>query len=75
MATELIIHEHYDAQTFTNDVALLRLLATIIYTDVIQPIDLPEPMELLPAGTLATTIGWGTTSSGGSLANILRKVS
>lgn len=75
VASELIMHEHYDGQTYTNDVALLRLLATIIYSDLIQPIDLPEPMDSLPEGTMFTTVGWGTTFSGGSLSNVLRKVS
>lgn len=74
VATDLTIHEHYDGQTFTNDVGVLRLLATIIYSDTVQPIDLPEQMELLEGGELVLTTGWGTTVEGGSIPDILRKV-
>lgn len=75
VASELIMHEHYDGQTFTNDVGLLHLIATITFTDTVAPIGLPTPMEVLEDGVLVTTTGWGAAVEGGYVEDILRKVS
>lgn len=73
-AGELIIHEHYDGDTFTNDVGIIRLVPSITFSDSIDVVALPAQMELVPAGTECVTTGWGTTSEGGSISDILKQV-
>lgn len=74
-ASQLIEHEHYDGQTFTNDIALIKVSAPLVFNDFVQTISMPAQMELVSAGTNCTTTGWGTTTEGGSIPDILRKVS
>ncbi|KAK7069262.1 Trypsin-2 [Halocaridina rubra] len=71
---ELIVHEHFDEQTFTNDIALIRAEYPFALGGVIGTITLPGQMELIPPGTNCTTSGWGATVEGGTIPDILRKV-
>ncbi|XP_046450125.1 trypsin-1-like isoform X3 [Daphnia pulex] len=71
------IHENYDAQTFENDIALIFMDAPLdLSVASAQPVNLPPPTSELdpPAGTVVTVSGWGTTSSGGSISDLLRSV-
>merc|ERR1712071_556690 len=53
-----------------------RLTEPFVWTDFIQPIALPEPLQQTDAGVLATITGWGTLSEGAfGLPNVLHKVS
>lgn len=69
-------HPHPDYSAVTNDfdIALLKLSspATIIAGQV-ETISLNTEADLT-GGLLATVIGWGTTSSGGSAADVLQEV-
>ncbi|XP_071518603.1 trypsin-1-like isoform X2 [Panulirus ornatus] len=73
-AEALLLHEHYDGSTNTNDIALIKLTEPLVMNDMVKPIQLPGQMELVAVNTLCTTTGWGTTTQGGSVADILRKV-
>ncbi|GJQ80511.1 hypothetical protein Trydic_g12402 [Trypoxylus dichotomus] len=70
--SKLIVHDDYDEETVVNDIALILLVTTIIYTDKIRPVTLNtgniESIE-------ATFIGWGRTSNGGALSNNLQELS
>ena len=69
------LHEDYDSWTITNDICILDLEeAADFSSSVIGPISIPYDGEEYSAGTICTVSGWGTTSSGGSLASTLMKV-
>jgi len=69
--SEIIIHPQYSNNSLNNDYALLRLSSPI--TDF-------EPIKLVTSDShdnepvISTTMGWGTTSSGGSSSAILLEV-
>ncbi|XP_071518607.1 trypsin-1-like isoform X2 [Panulirus ornatus] len=70
----LLLHEHYDDSTNTNDIALVKLAEPLVFNDVVKPIELPGQMELVAANTLCTTTGWGSTFEDGDVVDVLRKV-
>ncbi|MPC08000.1 Trypsin [Portunus trituberculatus] len=73
IAGELVIHEHYDGTTFTNDVGIIRLVPSITFNDMVKAVELPTQMGLVAVGTECITTGWGATVEGGSSSNILQK--
>jgi len=62
-ADDVIRHDMYEPSTQSNDVALLRLDAAPPLGDTIAPLRLVAANEsaLWAPGTLASTVGWGTT--------------
>merc|ERR1712115_242744 len=70
------LHPDYDSWTISNDICILDLEeAADFSSSVIDSISLPYDGEEYSSGTMCTVSGWGTTSSGGSLASTLMKVS
>ncbi len=67
-------HPEYSSVTSDNDIALLKLSspATIIAGQV-ETISLNTESDLAE-GLLSTVIGWGTTSSGGNVSDVLQEV-
>ena len=55
---EAIIHPHYDAQTFANDVALLKV--DLDLSD--RVIDLKSAADRIPRGEMLEVSGWGVLS-------------
>jgi len=70
---EVIIHREFDPNTLDNDLALLRLKRASLQP-VVKIIDGDDPQELVKQGRLATVIGWGATSQGGSSSQHLLEV-
>merc|ERR1739838_1041609 len=71
----IIGHPDYSAATISNDACLLKMKEPFEWTEFIQPIALPAPMQDTAGGSMATVTGWGTTSEGGlGLPNVLHKV-
>merc|ERR1711974_596555 len=71
----VMLHEDYDSWTINNDICLLKLSGSAdLSSSVIGTISLPSQGEEYSAGTMCTVSGWGTTSEGGSLGQILQKV-
>jgi secreted trypsin-like serine protease len=71
----VISHPGYNADTFSNDIALLQLASPIEYSGSRQIIALPmglSPASWPPAGTAATVTGWGAVSEGGKGSDRLR---
>ena len=69
------LHPQYDSWTITNDICILDLEeAADFSSSMIGPISIPYDGEEYSSGTMCTVSGWGTTSSGGSLASVLMKV-
>lgn len=59
---EMVLHEKYDDNTVDNDIGLLKLEKPLQYSNVIQPVELPNPEEDFN-GQLVTVSGWGKTES------------
>ena len=63
-----IIHPDYQNATIDNDVMLLRLSQPV---NNMEPISLNQDPSTLEVGETVRVSGWGTTSSGGSVSNVL----
>ncbi|XP_022111139.1 uncharacterized protein LOC110990439 [Acanthaster planci] len=62
---QLIINPEFDKDTYDSDIALLKLIQPVTYTDFIVPICLPSEiraMNLLQARTRGFITGWGRTA-------------
>jgi hypothetical protein len=73
--SEVIIHSGYDSSTMENDIALLKLASAADST--LTPLLMPTSTVMSSAaaeGDLVTVSGWGTTSEGGSIADVLQEV-
>ena len=68
---EIIIHPQYSNNSLNNDYALLRLSSPITN---FEPIQLATDESHHEEPVMSTTMGWGTTSSGGSSSNFLLEV-
>lgn len=70
----VIPHEAYDASSFANDIALVR--TDIALNNNVGIVCLPWTLskELFPSANVVAA-GWGASTSGGQLSNILQKVS
>ncbi|XP_032685726.1 chymotrypsin-like protease CTRL-1 [Odontomachus brunneus] len=58
----VIKHPGYDAATFSNNVALLRLKKTIDFTATAQPICFIPEDRYVSLGSTCTVVGWGRLS-------------
>nr|CAD7415387.1 unnamed protein product [Timema poppensis] len=62
----VIVHRHYDAATFANDLALLELESPVSFDTHIVPICMPQDNEDF-TGRMATVTGWGRLKYGESM--------
>jgi len=77
-AAQGIVHEGYDPNGNDDDVALIRLPQPVTLDARVALIGLLTPgaeATLGAPGVLGTVTGWGTTSSGGDVSDVLRQVS
>ncbi|XP_050311500.1 trypsin-1 isoform X2 [Anthonomus grandis grandis] len=68
----IIRHRNFDTDTYNHDIALLKLRKKVDFSSSIRPICLPANRD--PAGKVGTVVGWGRTSEGGSLPNVVQEV-
>ena len=73
---QIIVHPNYLGDSY--DFALIEINGEFEYGENMQKIDLIDEAEIAlgaqDGGVMSTITGWGTTSSGGSLADILQMV-
>lgn len=70
-----VANPDYDDWNLDGDVCVLILAeAADVSSDYITPIALPASMYDDYDGQMLVTSGWGTTSEGGSIANVLQEV-
>jgi len=77
LITRVATHPRYNSATYEDDISLIFLDAPLdLSVPSAKAIALPPPTSELdpPAGTVVTCSGWGTTSSGGSISDVLRSV-
>ncbi|XP_041030322.1 suppressor of tumorigenicity 14 protein homolog isoform X2 [Carcharodon carcharias] len=70
---QIIVHESYNLQTFDNDIALLELSSPVAFSNVIQPICLPDATHSFPVGKSVWVTGWGKLKEDGYEAKVLQK--
>ncbi|CAF0978993.1 unnamed protein product [Rotaria sp. Silwood1] len=74
VSKQYIVHPQYNSATIVNDIALFRISDTDIdFDDYVMPICFP-PKGYDYAGKTSVAGGWGTLSSGGSLATVHMEV-
>ncbi|XP_028280158.1 suppressor of tumorigenicity 14 protein [Parambassis ranga] len=71
----IITHPDYNQMTFDYDIALLELSTPLQFSNTIQPICLPAPSHIFPAGMPCWVTGWGALREGGQKAQVLQKAS
>ncbi|XP_063149021.1 transmembrane protease serine 12-like [Candoia aspera] len=69
----IVIHSHFESDTYENDVALFELYNPITFNDYIQPICLPYNLPFLSNDTPCYITGWGTTNEQGRSKYILQE--
>ncbi|XP_021962868.1 trypsin-1 [Folsomia candida] len=67
-------HPNYNRRNIDNDIALLKLATPVPLGNVFVPACLPAGNNFTFEGENATAAGWGTTSEGGAVSGVLRKV-
>ncbi|CAL4157996.1 unnamed protein product, partial [Meganyctiphanes norvegica] len=63
-AHHLILHEHFDIPTRTNDISLIHMETPLVMNEKVQPVTLPEQMATVASGTEGTVSGWGALHEG-----------
>lgn len=71
--TAIVRHRNFDSNTYNHDIALLRLRKKVPFSKTITPICLPKE-KTDHSGKIATVVGWGRTSEGGTLPGKLQQV-
>ncbi|XP_066219332.1 transmembrane protease serine 12 [Saccopteryx leptura] len=70
----IIIHPHFNLETYENDIALFHLKEAVRYNDYIQPICLPfNVSQNLDRNTKCIIGGWGRTEEEGSITSMLQE--
>eukprot|EP00116_Pleurobrachia_bachei_P007179 sb/3467441/ len=71
----VIVHEDYDGNTITNDIAMLITQEEIQMSSNVSPIALPTSSDssMYDVGSPVTVIGWGTTEDG-ETTHLLQKL-
>ncbi|GFY25711.1 serine protease filzig [Trichonephila clavipes] len=59
----MVVHRHYNAQTFENDLALLEMESSVEFLPYVVPICLPHRNEDF-TGKMAFVTGWGKLTHG-----------
>ena len=72
---EHVVHPQYSDNTLDNDFWVIKLKHdSVLYKDQVVALDAPDDGFSLSSGQDVTVIGLGTTSSGGSLSNVMQEV-
>ncbi|XP_025835653.1 trypsin-7-like [Agrilus planipennis] len=71
---KLYIHPLYNDTTVDYDISILLLNKNLAFGKKINSVALPLPNVVLPAGTMATVVGWGMLTVEGALPTQLQVV-
>ncbi|XP_061607433.1 enteropeptidase isoform X2 [Phyllopteryx taeniolatus] len=69
----VFINTHYNRLSKQADIAMMRLSTPANFTDLIQPVCLPENGQEFQAGRKCWLAGWGRQAEEGSLPDILQE--
>uniref|UniRef100_A0A1I8NVF3 Peptidase S1 domain-containing protein n=1 Tax=Stomoxys calcitrans TaxID=35570 RepID=A0A1I8NVF3_STOCA len=71
--TEITTHPKYNARTYDNDIAIIKLDEPVEMTELLHPVCMPTPGKSFK-GETATVTGWGALKVGGLTSNTLQEV-
>ncbi|XP_046967003.1 trypsin-1-like isoform X3 [Vanessa cardui] len=71
--TAIVRHRSFDAESYNNDIALLKLRKPVTFSKIIKPVCLP-PASVDPSGKEGIVVGWGRTSEGGQLPAVVQEL-
>lgn len=69
----IIVHDNWDARSFDYDIALLKTTKPL-QTASVKLVTVENAVDLVPPGVLGTVSGWGLTSEGGTISDVLQHV-
>ncbi|XP_062853107.1 serine protease 27-like [Trichomycterus rosablanca] len=64
---QVVRHPNYNSITYNNDIALLRLNASVTFSNYIRPVCLAAQGSTFASGTSCWITGWGTIAGGEQL--------
>uniref|UniRef100_A0A8C9A6N5 Transmembrane protease serine 3 n=1 Tax=Prolemur simus TaxID=1328070 RepID=A0A8C9A6N5_PROSS len=64
LVEKIIYHSKYKPKRLGNDIALMKLAGPLVFSEMIQPVCLPNSEESFPDGKVCWTSGWGATEDG-----------
>jgi len=70
---KVIKRDDYDKTSVNNDIAILKLSEDVVFNENIVPACLPTDSSKTYANTTAVVSGWGTTSEGGRVSDVLKE--
>lgn len=75
LVSEIHVHEDYqENKSWVNDIAVMKVDPPITFGESTAPVSLPAKGQEIPAGSVATVVGWGRLAEGGLPPLDLRKV-
>ncbi|XP_072948034.1 venom serine protease-like [Epargyreus clarus] len=70
-----VIHPDYNEDTLENDIAIIKIQGTIVFSEYVGPVCLPFKYASASfAGETVTMLGWGTSMPGGPKYDVLQMV-
>lgn len=69
----VVVHERWNARKVDFDYALLEMSEPVIYSEKVQPIELPSVDDVIPDESLCQVSGWGNTLNSSESKEILRE--
>ncbi|XP_073688769.1 chymotrypsinogen B-like [Garra rufa] len=73
-SSQIINHPNYNNPKHDNDIALVQLSSSVIFSDYIRPVCLAAAGSKFAGGTESWVTGWGSLQPGGQPAKILQEV-
>lgn len=71
---KILPHENYEHYLEGNDIALIWMESPLVFTDTVQPVNLPALDFSLDAGVVARVTGWGYLTTNGPSSEQLMAV-
>lgn len=71
--SKILLKNDFNRDTLENDLAVLCLDKKVKYNEIVSPICLPEPADLISDSNRCVVSGWGKGSYKGNYSTVLRK--
>ncbi|XP_027029874.1 serine protease 27-like [Tachysurus fulvidraco] len=69
----VVLHPNYNSTTKNNDIALVRLDASVEFSDYVRPVCLAGQGSTFPAGIIGWITGWGNINTTAPLPGVLQE--